>query len=215
MKGTVKDQVVHAVTVGSSPLLRRLMAPSIAMRRSQMESLPTPTGRVLFLGDSITEQGNWEEWFPELATLNRGIGGDTVAGVRDRLDSAVKAPVAISLLVGTNDLTGLGLSRDVATLSREMGGLVHDLRRRAPDAHLIMNSVMPRRPYLAERVRVLNTEYAEIAHRVGATYLDLWPVLADDEGGLRSGLTRDFLHLNGPGYAAWVDALRPHLPTPA
>jgi len=44
---------------------------------------------VLFLGDSITEQGMWHEWLPEVPTLNRGIGGDTVHEVQARLDSAV------------------------------------------------------------------------------------------------------------------------------
>jgi hypothetical protein len=41
-----------------------------------------------------------------------------------------------------------------------------------------------------------------------AQYLDLWPALADDAGDLRREYTEDGLHLNGPGYAAWVGVLR-------
>ena len=62
-----------------------------------------------------------------------------------------------------------------------------------------------------DRVQALNREYRAIAEGAGADYLDVWPALADDEGGLRRAFTSDFLHLNGLGYAAWADVLRPHL----
>lgn len=197
--------------VASGPLMRRLLAPSKAMRRSQLERLPLPPGCVLFLGDSITELGMWHEWLPELPTLNRGIGGDTVCEVQARLDSAVNQPTVISLLVGTNDLSGIGPSPEVPVIAAQFRHLVAELRRRAPDAHLIVNSVMPRKATFADPVRALNHEYAAIARAVDATWLDLWPVLADGADSLRAQYTGDSLHLNGAGYAAWVDALRPLL----
>jgi lysophospholipase L1-like esterase len=200
-----------AALLAAAPLVRRLLWPAKAMRRAQFEQLPLPAGRVLFLGDSITEQGLWHEWFPELPTLNRGISGDTVGEVRARLDSAVRAPSAISLLVGTNDLSGLGPSRDVVKIAQEFRGLVEDLRRRAPDTHLIVNSVMPRKATFASQVRALNHEYAAIAREAGATWVDLWPVLADGADSLKAQYTGDSLHLNGAGYAVWVEALRPLL----
>ena len=40
-------------------------------------------------------------------------------------------------------------------------------------------------------------------------YLDLWPALATTEGALKPEMTDDSLHLNGNGYRAWVDVLRP------
>jgi lysophospholipase L1-like esterase len=199
--------------IAAAPVVRRMLWPGKAMRRSQFEQLPLPAGRVLFLGDSLTEHGMWHEWFPELPTLNRGIAGDTVGEVRSRLDSAVHDPVAISLLVGTNDLSGLGASRDVSVIAAEFRELVQELRRRAPDAYLIVNSVMPRKATFADPVRALNHEYVAITRDAEATWLDLWPVLADPSGGLRAQFTGDSLHLNGAGYAAWVEALRPLLPS--
>jgi lysophospholipase L1-like esterase len=195
----------------ASPLIRRVMSPGQAMRRSQFEQLPLPPHCVVFLGDSITEQGVWEEWFPELATLNRGIGGDTVSGVTARLATAINEPTAISLLVGTNDLSGFGASRDTSAIAAQLRNLVEELRRRTPDAALLVNSVMPRGRSMAHRVIALNAEVTRIAADVGATYLDLWPILADRDGGLRDELSLDHLHLNGPGYEAWVTALRPLL----
>lgn len=197
--------------LAAAPLVRRMLWPAKAMRRAQFEALPLPAGRVLFLGDSITEQGLWHEWFPELPTLNRGISGDTVHEVLARLDSAVNEPTAISLLVGTNDLSGLGRSRDVVVVAAEFRDLIAELRHRAPDARLVVNSVMPRKATFADAVRALNHEYVAIAREAGATWLDLWPVLSDGAGSLRAQFTGDSLHLNGAGYAAWVEVLRPLL----
>jgi len=204
---------IDRALIASGPLMRRLLAPSKAMRRSQLEHLPLPPGGVLFLGDSITEQGMWNEWLPPLPTLNRGIGGDTVHEVQARLDSAVNDPTGISLLVGTNDLSGIGPSHEVPVIAAQFRHLVAELRRRAPEARLIVNSVMPRRASFADQVRALNREYEAIAAEAGATYLDLWPALADDSGGLRAGFTSDSLHLNGAGYEAWLAELRPLLPS--
>jgi len=131
--------------------------------------------------------------------------------VQARLDRAVNDPTVISLLVGTNDLSGIGPSHEVPVIAAQFRGLVRELQRRAPEARLIVNSVMPRRVSFADQVRALNREYEAIAAEAGATYLDLWPALADDSGGLRAEFTRDSLHLNGDGYEAWLGELRPLL----
>jgi lysophospholipase L1-like esterase len=191
-------------------LLRSLVRRHIDMRRNQFDVLPLPEGRLLFLGDSITEGGNWNEWFPRYPTLNRGIGGDTVEGVRSRLGTAVNRPAAISLLIGTNNLQGLARTAKVAGIATQFEELVHQIRTLAPDSPLIANSVMPRGRRWAGPIHELNGTYAATARAVDATYVDLWPALADGHA-LRATYTRDGIHLNGHGYQAWVDVLRPHL----
>jgi lysophospholipase L1-like esterase len=64
---------------------------------------------------------------------------------------------------------------------------------------------------MAPTIRELNQRYAASAASAGGTYVDLWPSLAAPDGSLRSELTLDHLHLNGAGYQAWVDVLRPLL----
>ena len=60
---------------------------------------------IVFLGDSITQGGDWAAWFPELNTVNLGVGGDTTDDVLLRLDAVVEArPDEVMLLIGTNDL---------------------------------------------------------------------------------------------------------------
>ena len=193
------------------PLIRGLVKVTQQARRSQFDALPIASDRVLFLGDSITEQGMWDEWFPELLTLNRGVGGETVAQVMARLETSIIAPRAISLLIGTNDLGGLGKSRRVETIAPQMQELITAIRKRAPNAPLIINSVIPRSAYFADRIVDLNTHYRHIAAEADATYVDIWSAMADAKGVIRPELTGDGIHLNGAGYKVWTDLLRPLL----
>jgi lysophospholipase L1-like esterase len=64
---------------------------------------------------------------------------------------------------------------------------------------------------MSEAVCSLNDRYRNIATETGTTYVDLSGVLSAADGSLRSELTFDGLHLNGSGYRAWVELLRPHL----
>ena len=194
-----------------APLLGRALRSKQAAREAQFAAVPRSSDRVVFLGDSITEWTAWEDWFPELRTMNRGIGGQAICDVMRRLDSAIIAPRAISMLIGTNDLHGLGQSRDVHAIIAQMDELVHRIQTLAPSSPLFINSVTPRSLYFRDRIVELNIGYAEIASRRGARFIDLWPVLANANGALLSGMTLDGLHLSIAGYEAWVKALRPHL----
>ena len=156
----------------------------MAMQLSQFEQLPLDPGRVVFLGDSITAGGNWSEWFPDLPALNRGVDGDSVAGVHARLGTAIADPLAVSLLIGTNDLSGLGESRRVERIAEQTRALVAAIKGRAPEATFLLNSVMPRTRWMARTIQDLNRRYVDIAAEAGVTYVDLWPVLADDDGAL-------------------------------
>jgi lysophospholipase L1-like esterase len=177
--------------------------------QDRFEGVPLPAAHVVFLGDSITEAGNWSEWFPRYPVLNRGISGDTLEGVRARLATAINSPAAISLLIGTNDLNGQGRTAKVAGIAAQFADLIAEIRALAPDTPLIVNGVMPRTRRFARRIHELNRRYAEIA---GNSYLDLWPALADGKA-LRKSYTDDGLHLSANGYRAWVDVLRPRLET--
>jgi lysophospholipase L1-like esterase len=186
----------------------KLLGPAQRMRASQYATLGAPPGHVVFLGDSITQGGLWHEWFAGAPVLNRGIDGETSADLLRRVDSAVRDPLAVFLLIGTNDLTwGISLQRIVANVR----ALLAEIERRAPGTPVVLQSVMPRTPRFRDDLRLLNRAYRQLADSSGehVRYLDLWPALADDHGDLRAEFTEDRLHLNGPGYAAWVDVLRP------
>jgi hypothetical protein len=185
----------------------RLLGPGQRMRASQFATLGATPGHIVFLGDSITQGGLWPEWFPGVPVLNRGIDGETSEDLLRRVDSAVRDPRAVFLLIGTNDLSiGFSLQR----ITGNVRALLAAIERRAPGTPVVVQSVMPRTRRFRDDLRLLNRAYRQLVDRSGenAQYLDLWPALADENGDLRSEFTEDGLHLNGAGYAAWVGVLR-------
>jgi hexosaminidase len=49
-------------------------------RVTHFKSLPQSNGDIIFLGNSITDGGEWQELFDDLSVKNRGISGDVSAG---------------------------------------------------------------------------------------------------------------------------------------
>ena len=75
-------------------------------RATLFEVLPTSKSDIIFLGNSITNGGEWAELLGNPHAKNRGISGDTTQGVLDRLSTITKGkPSKIFLLIGTNDLS--------------------------------------------------------------------------------------------------------------
>ncbi len=175
-------------------------------RRSQFAQLTPTAGSVVFLGDSITEGGIWEEWFPGADVVNRGIGGETAPQVLTRMDAVANDPAAIFLLIGTNDLT---LRYPVESIAQNIHDIIARAGALAPDASIYLESVMPRGARWRKKVVRLNNLLRGVAAQTGARYVDLWPALADKEGALRPEFTIDGLHLTGAGYRAWVAILQP------
>ena len=65
----------------------------------------------IFLGDSITDRYPVNKFYPNMLVINRGIGGDTMGGVRhqgiyNRLESTVYNlhPKRIILMIAFNDI---------------------------------------------------------------------------------------------------------------
>jgi lysophospholipase L1-like esterase len=180
-------------------------------KRAQLfEALPAPSARVVLYGDSITEGGAWDGWLPGMPIANRGIGGDTIAQLSDRLDTAIDSPLAVSVLAGTNDLQR-GEPDDPDSIASRFRELIAQIREREPRVPILINSVMPRAAKFADPVTTINAQYRRIADEFDAHYLDLWPVLAAPDRSLRRELTPDGLHLNGDGYREWTAVLRPAL----
>ncbi len=65
-----------------------------------------PAGRVVFMGDSITDFWNLEQYFPGQPYVNRGIGGQTTPQMLVRMYPDVLAlkPQVMVVLAGTNDI---------------------------------------------------------------------------------------------------------------
>ena len=179
-------------------------------------------GQIVFVGDSITDLYILDDHYSDLplACYNRGIGGDTTAGVLKRLDVSVLdlEPSIVVLMIGTNDING-GLS-EKGILER-YSRIIEKIRSALPDARLYCMSITPENAEIEKYTAIkladttakilrINPELRRIAEEKGATYLDLFSLLADENGHLIREYSDDGLHLNYNGLSVWTELLKPY-----
>lgn len=186
-------------------------------KRNLQESVPVARHNVVMLGNSLTERGCWSEYFQRSAVLNRGIGGDCVAGMAARLEPIVAGhPRAIFLMAGVNDLIFSKITPEALLLQYER--LLDAIRNRSPRTKVYIQSLLPldetqNESYFTgknNRIEAFNTLLRQAAARRGLTYIDIWSRMAR-EGKMPGTYTVDGIHLNAAGYAVWVGALHPYL----
>jgi lysophospholipase L1-like esterase len=166
--------------------------------------------KLVFVGDSITEGGDWAAWFPDDEVVNLGVGGDTTASLAERLDQVVAAqPHTVVEVIGAN---GIGSRRSVEQVVRGVESILVTMRRELPGTRLLLQSILPRGADYAARIQDANRHLRQFSATVRAQWLDLWPALADESGdAIRPEFSDDQLHLTPAGYEAWVAELRPGL----
>lgn len=94
---------------------------------------------------------------------------------------------------------------------RNIETILCTLRKRLPGTRLLIQSVPPREKEYAHVIRSVNRHLRQFAPTVKARFLDLWPVLAAEDGTLSSEWSADHLHLSEAGYVVWFTELRPAL----
>lgn len=170
---------------------------------------------IVFLGNSITERGDWHELIPGKRVANRGIGGDNSFGVLARLDALIaQRPAQLFLMIGINDL-GRGLPLEV--IVNNYRRIVERLRSGLPGSTIYLQSTLPLNEAMLKydylkgknpRVKQLNEEVKQLAALYGLTFVNLHEVMADAKGELRAEYTMDGIHLTTDAYLAWVDYLK-------
>ena len=195
-------------TVTTMPELR-------ASRIAKFEAEPVVAGRVIFLGNSITQGGDWAKLTGDSTVINRGIGADITFGLRARLDDVTRRkPSKLFVLIGINDI-----SKDIpdAVIAAQYRALVDSVKSQSPATRIFVQSILPLNPTVKnfpqhydkqERVVAVNRLIRRMARQTGATYIDLWPIFVDRQNRLDASLTGDGLHLNAAGYERWVRHLR-------
>lgn len=185
-------------------------------RLELFQKLPDRKGEIIFLGNSITEAGNWEELYPQKTIINRGISGDNSYGVVARLDEVVSSrPDKIFLLIGINDLKR-GTPANYILLNYKK--IIQKVITSSPHTMLYLQSVLPvSESKLAsfyskitnDKIRVLNDSLRRIARKYKVPFVDLYnDVFIDKKGQMKQDLTTDGLHLQPAGYLLWVGYLR-------
>lgn len=182
---------------------------------ARFESQPVVKGRIMFLGDSITQGGRWDRLLGDSTVVNRGIGGDITFGLLARLDDVIRRePSKLFLLIGINDI---GKDIPEAVIADNVRQIIERVQRESPSTQIYLQSVLPVNPAYPgfpqhydkeQRVVRLNKLLRDVAIRTDCRYINLFAVFMDAQERLDASLTADGLHLNEQGYAVWVDHLR-------
>jgi lysophospholipase L1-like esterase len=175
----------------------------------RLERAPAVAGRVVFLGDSITDRWDLAKYFPGKPYVNRGIGGQTTMQMLVRMHPDVihLQPAAFILLAGTNDIAGntgpetLEMVEDNIRAMCELAESHHIkiiLCLLTPISDYGTGKQTLRRP--PPDIVSLNHWIESYAPDVHAVIADYYTALVDDKGMLREGCSDDGLHPNARGY---------------
>lgn len=181
---------------------------------SLFEKMPTPAQAVVWLGDSITDGGEWSELFPEQKNLNRGISADNTFGVLYRLPEIIRRkPSKIFILIGINDI-----ARNIpdSVILRNYRRIIETIQAQSPATRLFVQSILPtndqfpqfkNHQHKTEHIRYINNALQNLCAEKKITLVNLYDAFLDAEGKLDNRYTNDGLHLTGEGYLRWKEVL--------
>ena len=163
---------------------------------------------VVFLGDSLTDGYDVQNWYPQYLVLNRGIGGDTTFGLEQRLQVSVYdvQPKVVVMLIGANNME---------TMFDNYERILQGFRDHLPNTKVVLLSLTSmgqdwgRKNHLAA---YNNVKIQLLAKKYGYIYVDLYSALLDPETDqIRPEYTTDGGHQTQAGYQVFTDTITPVL----
>lgn len=164
---------------------------------------------IVMVGDSITDQAEWNELLQQGGIANRGIGGDTTEGVLLRMDSIYSTGAKKTfMMMGINDITH---SKDVDLVFDNYTKALRLLSVKGMNPH-IQSTLLAGKSMEKYNVEVLrlNEKLMSYAKENNIPYINLNALLSID-GALADEYTTDGVHLNGKAYAVWGEAIAPYM----
>ncbi|MEB3218718.1 MAG: GDSL-type esterase/lipase family protein [Nostocales cyanobacterium 94392] len=185
-------------------------------KKSQFEILPKSSDSIIFLGDSLTDEGEWLELLGNPHIKNRGISGDTTGRILNRLDTIIQIkPKQIFLMVGINDF--VNEKKSIEELLKGYQEILHELQTHTPDTQVFIQSVLPVNNDITlfwqnnDIVVKFNLQLQELAKEFHYQYIDIFSSLVDSKNQLDDKYTTDGVHLNGKAYLVWKEAIKKYV----
>ena len=191
-------------------------------------SMPITPRAIVMVGDSLTARCPWPEILSsqtQQPILTRGIGGEGIEGVKDRLDEVLRhQPRQVFLMSGINDLLD---GESSAFVVEHVRAIVATIRKRAPQTQIVLQSLLPVNenaapavsPEEAQRAqRVLNEAVVQVNRELKSMsnareirFVDIHSSLTDESGQLQKRFAVDGLHLSAAGYQVWKEKIESYL----
>ncbi len=158
------------------------------------------TADTVFVGDSITAQGDWQQRYPNSDVKVFAIPGCRVsAGVQLSELAVTLKPKKVFLLIGVNNVSDYNY---LNTLQRDYGELLQNLVK--TDAKIYVESILPvcsPSGVSNDRINSANQVLKELAEEYHCVFIDTHEAFLDSLGEkMDPALTKDGVHLNDQGY---------------
>lgn len=203
----------------SQPNYDEIFTPYYIHKSNQFETLAKPHQKIVLLGDSLTDEGEWVELLANPHVINRGISGDTTIRVFKRLSAVIQTqPQQLFLMIGVNDL--VNTNKPLTQIIQDYRQLIQTITTQLPSTEIFLQSIIPvnntlatflqtrPRPQISQDILTLNQNIQAIAQELQCGYIDIYSHLADKHHQLLPEYTTDGIHLNGEGYKIWAGILK-------
>lgn len=187
-----------------------------------------PDLEVVFLGDSITQSFTGSEdrvarsggarafdrFYGTRKAASFGLSGDRTEHLLWRIQNGefdAIDPRLIVLMIGVNNILTAG--DDGESIAAGIAAVVHQLRRREPQAEVLLLGSFPTKEagsWQRQQTEIVHARVAPLGDLEGVRYHDLRRRFVLADGSLDPALVRgDGVHLAGAGYEAWAQAIEP------
>lgn len=181
---------------------------------SMFRLLPDTKGEIIFLGNSITDIGEWAEIWNNIHVKNRGVSSDNTFGVLARLDEVLSSrPDKIFIMIGINDI-----AKNIpdTVILKNYQTIIDRVTKESPTTQLFVQSILPVNKAFTdfknhqnkdEHIVWVNAQLQSYCHEKHIRFVNLYQHFLDNNNQLSKQYTNDGLHLNGNGFMHWKSIL--------
>jgi lysophospholipase L1-like esterase len=177
----------------------------VEVEKHQLYNTKVTKVNCIMLGNSITQQAQWNELLGRDDVLNRGISGDVTQGMLQRLPEIISLkPRLIFIMAGINDI--VFRSRQPEDIFVDYKRMLNTLEQQHIEPVVTSTLFVTYDADANVKVAALNKLLQHYCKEQGLRFIDLNAGLSENNT-LLEKYTFDGLHLNAAGYAVW----KPHV----
>lgn len=197
-----------------------LMKPEKTKVITKKEEVVVMDDNYLFLGDSITEQYDLDEYYNDLPVVNSGISGNKTKDLLNDLNNRVYQynPSKVFLLIGTNDIQSK-VEEDV--IVNNIKKILEDIHENRPYAKLYLEAIYPvdegssgAQDRTNKEIQSINASLEDYCKKNDITFIDMYDLLLDpesDKDRLFEDYSKDGLHISDEGYEVITEELMKYI----
>lgn len=197
-----------------------LMKPEKTKVITKKEEVVVMDDNYLFLGDSITEQYDLDEYYNDLPVVNSGISGNKTKDLLNDLNNRVYQynPSKVFLLIGTNDIQSK-VEDDV--IINNIKKILEDIHENRPYAKLYLEAIYPvdegssgAQDRTNKEIQSINASLEDYCKKNDITFIDMYDLLLDpesDKDRLFEDYSKDGLHITDEGYEVITEELMKYI----